>query len=426
MQNNYYKKTFPNGLRYIYAPLPQSPSTTIMILVAAGSEYETKDINGISHFLEHLSFKGTKKRPEAAMISEELDQIGAEHNAFTSNELTGYYAKAANRHFGKILDVVSDLYLNQIIDQKEMDKERGVIIEETNMYEDLPTARVAKNFDAMLYGDQPAGWTVLGPKEVIQKMTREDVLNYRAKHYVAQKTVVVVSGGIEKNPEEEVWEYFKDMPKSEAIKKELTTESQTQPEINIENREGDQMHIILGMRAFDMFDERRYTLSVLKTVIGAGMSSRLFKKIRNELGAAYYVRAGVELDLDHGIFAISAGLDKNRLPELTEALIVELKRIRDELVPEEELNKAKEFIAGNMALSLETSDNVAGFYGDDEVMTGRIETMEEVLEKIRKVSAEDIQMVARDIIKDERLNMAVVGPTDKDLYGKIKGILRVD
>src|SRR3989344_8490171 len=198
-----FKKTILyNGLRIITAPQPDNPAVTILVLVEAGSEYETKDINGLSHFLEHLCFKGTKKRPKAIDITGELDSIGAFYNAFTSQEFTGYFAKAQAKHFDKILDVVSDIYLNSVFDPTEIDKERGVIIEEINMYEDLPMARVHYLFLELLYGDQPAGWNIVGEKEVIQALQREDFLDYRGKHYLAEKTIVVIAGNI--NEEETI------------------------------------------------------------------------------------------------------------------------------------------------------------------------------------------------------------------------------
>lgn len=419
----YERKIFPNGMRYIFIPLPDSQATTMLVLVAAGSEYETKRINGVSHFLEHLCFKGTTKRPSSDIIASELDALGAEYNAFTGNELTGYYAKAANKNFEKILDVVSDLYLNPSIDQKEMDKERGVIIEEINMYEDLPMEKVREDLAALLYGNQPAGWSVAGTKENVEKMTRDDVISYRGRHYVAAKTVVVVSGGID-NPEELIAEKFASLNGGETVKKEDTKEGQERPMVHLHHKKTDQTHIVLGIRTFNLFDERRYALSVLSDILGGGMSSRLFKKIREEMGAAYYVRSGIDLASDVGVLTISAGIDKTRFREIVEAVMGELRRMTDEEVGEEELLKAKEHLSGRLILQLETSDEIAGFYGSEEVVAGRVRTPDEILANYRKVTAEDIMKVAGDILRDDRLNLAAIGPFEEGMEAEVAEVLK--
>jgi len=419
MSQNPYKKTvFPNGVRYIYVPQLGSLATTVLVLVSTGSEYETKEINGISHFLEHLCFKGTKNRPTSNLIAEELDALGAEYNAFTGSEVTGYYAKVANKNFEKILDVVSDLYLNPIVDQNEMNKERGVIIEEINMYEDLPMEKVRENFGSLLYGDQPAGWSIAGTKDVIQKLDRDDILSYRNKHYVAAKTTVVVAGGVE-DPEALVAQKFASIGEGEKIEKLKTIESQSVPQIDLQAKQTDQTHLVIGVRAFDMHDPRRYTLSVISDILGGSMSSRLFKKVREEMGAAYYVRSSPDLGSDCGALVVSAGIDRERVKEIVSAILGELKRLVTDLVPEVELSKSKEHISGRLILQLETSDEVAGYYGSEEAMSGDVRTPAEILENIRKVTAEDIMSVAKEIIRDDRLNMAAIGPfaegTEKEL-----------
>ncbi|MDD4931556.1 MAG: pitrilysin family protein [Candidatus Colwellbacteria bacterium] len=425
MSQNPYKKTvFQNGVRYIYIPQPEGLATTVLVLVSTGSEYETKDINGISHFLEHLCFKGTKNRPTSNMIAEELDNLGAEYNAFTGSEVTGYYAKAANKNFDKILDVVSDLYLNPIVEQKEMDKERGVIIEEINMYEDLPMEKVRENFGALLYGDQPAGWSIAGRKDVIQKLDRDDVLAYRNKHYVAAKTTVVVAGGIS-DPEELIRQKFSVIGDGEKILKPETEEKQSSPALSFQSKQTDQAHLVLGVRAFDLFDPRRYALSVMSDILGGGMSSRLFKKVREEMGAAYYIRSSADLGSDCGALIISTGIDKERMTEIVSAILSEMRKLTSELVPEAELSRSKEHISGRMILQLETSDELAGYYGSEEAMTGTVRTPGEILENIRKVTAADIMAVAKDIMRDDRLNLAAIGPFKDGAEEEIKNILKL-
>ena len=411
-----FKKTIlENGLRVITIEKPDSLASTVLVLVEAGSAYEQKEINGISHFLEHMCFKGTIKRPEALQISSELDGIGSEYNAFTGQESTGYFAKAQNKHLDKILDVVSDLYLNPVFDPKEIDKERGVIIEEINMYEDTPSRRVQELFSQLLYGDQPAGWDVAGQKEVIQKITREDFLKYRGEHYVPEATVVIVVGDIKEDEVlKKIQSYFSGMPESKKKGKAKTTEAQTKPEILVKHKQSDQTHVVVGVRGYNLFDERRFALQVLSDILGGGMSSRLFQKVRNELGAAYYVHSSADLYLDHGYLEASAGVDHKKTKEVISAILGEFKRLTTERVSAEELQRVKDHLSGGIVLGLETSDSLAGFYGGQEVVVKSILTPEEIISKIQAVTAEEIMQVAQDIFKNEKLNLALIGPFEKD------------
>ena len=421
-----FKKTvLENGLRIITAPQPDNPAVTILVLVEAGSEYETKEINGLSHFLEHLCFKGTKKRPKAIDIAGELDGIGASYNAFTSQEYTGYFAKAQAKHFNKILDVVSDIYLNSVFDPVEIDKERGVIIEEINMYEDLPMARVHYLFLELLYGDQPAGWNIVGRKEVIKTLVREDFVNYRQKHYLAGKTVVAIAGNI--NEEEViamVKNTFADIPVAAVVKKSKPEERQGEPELLVKHKESDQTHLVLGVRGYDVFDKRRFVLEVMAYILGVGMSSRLFQKIREEMGAAYYVGAGTEFFSDHGYFSARAGVPRERLAEVVRAIIAELKQLREVLISPDELRRVKDNFIGSLMLSLETSDDLARFYGSQEVGEYKIMTAEEISARVEAVTANEIQKVANDLFRNERLNLAVIGPVKVD--GELREVLKIE
>jgi len=420
----YIKKVFPNGMRYIFVPLPQSMATTALILVSTGSEYEHKAINGISHFLEHLCFKGTIKRPEPGLISKELDELGAEYNAFTGNEITGYYAKAANKNFQKIFDIVSDLYLNPLIQEDEMNKEKGVIIEEINMYEDLPMRKVWDDISVLMYGDQPAGRSIAGTKDVIQNLTRQDIVAYRSQHYIASKTTIVIAGGLGVNPEVVIAEHLANMGTGALIHKTRTKEDQLGSQTFFRDKQTDQTHLAVGIRAFDLFDDRRYALSVLSNILGGSMSSRLFRKIREEMGAAYYVGSAPELSSDYGLLAISAGVDKTRMPEITETIIGELSSLRDNPVNEEEINKAKEHIAGKLILQLETSDKIAEFYGGEEAITGAIRTPDEILEKIKAVTSDDVIACAKDIMTNDRINFAAIGSIPDTVKAKIVDIFK--
>ncbi|MEK7549090.1 MAG: pitrilysin family protein [Patescibacteria group bacterium] len=414
------KITLDNGLRIITVPKPDSLTATILILVEAGSKYETKEINGISHFLEHMCFKGTTKRPKTIDITSELDAIGANYNAFTGQEYTGYYAKAQPKHFDKILDLVSDIYLNSIFNAKEIDKERGVIIEEINMYEDLPHRRVAELFMNLLYGDQPAGWDIAGEKEVIQKLSREDFLKYRGEHYLPQATLAVVSGNFNEKVIQSVKEIFVSLPSGKKIQKIKTNEQQNKPEVLLKHKKTDQTHLVLGFRAYDIFDKRKHALQVLSDILGGSMSSRLWQKIREQMGAAYYVRAEADIFTDHGYLAMSAGVDNKRVEEIIKAALEEFQKISEYCVDNTELQRAKDHLTGQLFLSLESSDEWASFYGGQEILTKETLSPQEVAEKIQAVKAEEIMAVAKDIFQNNKLNLALIGPfEDKKKFEKI-------
>ena len=415
------KYVLPNGLRVVLVLRPKSLAATALVLVEAGSKYENKKNNGVSHFLEHLCFKGTKKRPTALAITSELESLGAASNAFTGHEATGYFAKVQAAKFHHILEVISDIYINPVFEEKEIEKEKGVVIEELNMYEDTPMRKIGDLFTSLLYGDQPAGWDVGGTKEAIRSLRREDIVKYRSMHYVAKATTVVVAGAFdEKETLALIKKLFQDIPTTKKFSKLKTYDSQTKPTVLLHNKKVDQTHIVLGVRAFDMFDKRKYALDVLGDVLGGGMSSRLFQRVREELGAAYYVRAGSDLFTDHGFFAVSAGLDNTRAVQVIQAILGELRRVSVEPVGKEELRKSKNHLIGHMTIGLETSDELASYYGQQELFFRKMVTPKELIKKIEAVTARDVLNVARDIMKNKSLNLAVIGPfEDKKPFEKI-------
>lgn len=407
-----------NGLRVITVPMHDNPTVTVLVLVETGSKYETKQKNGISHFLEHMCFKGTDKRPNAHAISAELDGLGSQYNAFTGQEYTGYYAKSAAQHFDKIFDVVSDIYLNSTFPKAEIEKEKGVIIEEINMYEDMPHRHVQDLFMELLYKEQPAGWNIAGTRENVRAMTRADFVKYKTAHYVPEATIVVVAGKVDERViKKEVSRVFGKIPASPKSKKKATKDSQKSPEVLVEYKKTDQTHLVLGVRAFDVHDKRNTALGVLAAILGGGMSSRLFIKLREELGVAYYVRASNDHYTDHGAFQISAGVSNPRVNEVVGEILKECASFTENLVSKEELAKAKEYLVGNMKLELESSDAWANFYGGQAVMRRKIEDPSGIEKKIRKVTAEEVREVARSIFKDKNLNLALIGPfNDKKAF----------
>jgi predicted Zn-dependent peptidase len=405
------KVVLPNGLRIILAREAQSFAASVLILVEAGSEYETKRTNGLSHFLEHMTFKGTTNRPRPGMIAEELAGLGAQSNAFTTQEFTGYWAKAEASKLPKVIEIVSDLYLNPLFVAGEIEKERGVIIEELNMYEDMPMRKVQDLFLSLMYGDQPAGWEVGGGKNIIRKLVREDFVKYRKERYVMPGTVLVVAGKFnEKKVLSQVRGAFGRLTRRVATKKPVTRDRQAGPKTLLKFKKSDQGHLVVGFRAFDIFDKRRYALHVLVDVLGGGMSSRLWKRVREELGAAYYISAEGDFYIDHGVLGISAGVDHAKIEIVIRTILRECYKLRDELVPAEELQRAKDHMIGGLLLGLETSDEIASFYGGEELLTRALLPPSAVMDRIKKVTAEEIRSVARAIFKRNGLNLAAIGP----------------
>jgi predicted Zn-dependent peptidase len=405
------KKVLKNGLRVVTIPMKDNPTATVLVLVEAGSKYETKKVNGISHFLEHMCFKGTTKRPKAIDISKELDALGSQYNAFTAQEYTGYYAKSDAKHFNKIFDIVSDIYLNSTFPEAEMQKEKGVIIEEINMYEDMPNRHVQDLMMELLYGDTPAGWNVAGEKKNILNMKRDDFVKYKMQHYLPEATTIVVAGSVtEKEVMNEVHKVFDTVKIGKKVGKIKVKEIQTKPQAMISFKKTDQTHFVLSVRTYDLFNKKNPILSVLGGILGGGMSSRLFQKLREEMGVGYYVRAYNDAFTDHGFFQISAGVDNKRIDEVLFAVLNECKELKNVIVSEEELNKVKECLIGNMKLSLESSDDIANFHGGQELLKREIKSAEEKANEIRKVTAVQIKSLANDIFKDSKLNLALIGP----------------
>ncbi len=407
----YQLHTFDSGLRLVTVPMPGTKTATVYVLVGTGSKYETKEINGISHFLEHMMFKGTAKRPDKLQIARELESIGADFNAFTGKEYTGYYARSSSSKLDTIMDVVFDIFLNSRLDAHDIDTERGVIIEEINMYQDLPQHFVHELFDKLLYGDTPAGWDIAGEKEIIEKLTHQQFLDYFGSHYIASNTVVAVAGDIDPAlVKEKTAEYFKSIRRGEKVSKPAVIEAQTEPGAIIHFKETDQTHFVLGFRGIHMYDNRKYGLAVLASILGGGMSSRLFQEVRDRRGLAYYVGASADEYTDTGTFVCSAGVNNTKAVEAIKVIMQEIQKIKDHGITADELQKAKDKSEGSLAIMLENSRAVAQTYAWPVLFENKVLTPEEELAKIKAVTAEEIQALANEIFRTDRLNLALIGP----------------
>jgi len=408
---NYKKNTLPNGLRIITAPMKNTQTVTVLVMVGVGSRYESKKEAGISHFLEHMFFKGTDKRPTTLSITEELDAIGGEYNAFTGKDRTSYYAKVDAKHFSTALDIVSDIYLHSKMDEEEIEKEKGTIIQEINMYEDTPVRNIHDIFESLLYGGNPLGEEIAGSKKSVSSFQRKDFLDYMSRFYVANDTVIAIAGNFdEKKAVAETKKYFSEMKKGEKFNFNKISEKQKSPQVKIKYKKTDQTHLILGARAYDYKHKDRYVLALLSVILGGNMSSRLFTEVREKRGLAYRISTGVESYVDCGYIATVAGIEHKNLNLVIKTILDEYKKIVLERVDEKELQKAKDFIKGRSVMSLESSDEVAAFFIDQEIQKGKIETLQEIFKQVDKVNAGNIQRVAKDIFRKEKLNLAVIGP----------------
>ncbi len=402
-------KTLKNGLRIITVPMENNPTATVLVMVEAGARYETRATNGLSHFLEHMCFKGTTKRT-ARQITYELEAMGAVTNAFTGYDYTGYYAKGRSELFPKLLDVVSDVYLNSVFPEAELEKERGVICGEIDMGEDMPQNKVQYMGLEAIYGDQPAGYTILGPKENIKSFKRGDFIKYHQAHYVAEKTIIVVAGGVSAvDVEKEVQKAFADIPVKKAIKKKKVA-SVTGKKIFVENKKTDQSHLVVGMRSLPLGHADEDAMAVLTGALGKGMSSRLFIKLREELGAGYYLSADTMSSDDTGMFEISTGTDAGRVSEIVSAILGEIDRLKKEKLTPEELNKVKEYMIGTMYMSTESTNAIAEIVAAQAIFHQPIKMPKEIEKDIRKVTADDVQRVAKKYLKPERMHLALIGP----------------
>ncbi len=416
------KIVLENGLRLILVPQKDSQSLTVLVLVGAGSKYETKEKNGISHFLEHMYFKGTKKRKTPKEVAEALDKVGGIFNAFTSQEYTGYFAKVSFEKLDLALEWTSDILLNSIFPEKEIEKERGVIEEEINMINDNPMSLVSVLWLKCLFGDQPAGWPITGTKETVKRISRRDLLNYMKSQYVAGNIVLAIAGNFrEKEAVTKVKKYFKKV-KSKKWKEREKFKKTKGPNFIFQFKETDQFHLILGAKGVNLFDKRRYVQGILATILGGMMSSRLFLKIREEMGIAYYINTQSQSDLDCGYLATSAGLKLEFLEKGIKEILKEYKKVAKDL-SKEELKKAKDNLKGKLSLLLESSDAKATFFASQELLERKILTPRQVFKKIDKIVLSQVKNFAQNIFKTNNLYLALVGPLKRK--EKIEKILKI-
>lgn len=416
----YIKKTLPNGLRYLFVPMKETESVLSMVLVRTGADFESEQENGLAHFLEHMCFKGTTKRPTAKQIALEFDSIGAQNNAFTGRGYTGYYAKSHKKHASKIVEMVSDIFLNSTFPEDEIEKEKGVVIQEFHMYMDNPKYRVEKLSTEQLYKGQALGREILGTPKTVSSFTKKDLQKYRAKHYKAKNTLVVVAGNFdEKEISKQIKQLFGKMEEGKQRAYPKTNDAQNEAKVDIEYRKTDQTHLKLVFRAFDYFDKRSPAGQALSTALGSGMSSRLFQKMREELGICYYIHSGLHTSNNVGAFVISAGVANNRLEEAVRGIVEEIKKIKAEGVTLAEVEKVKECRLSNLVLGLETPEDYSDFYAFEEILRNKIETPAEYSKKIQAVTKAQVDALATQLFNSKKANLAIVGPFKEPMKNRV-------
>jgi predicted Zn-dependent peptidase len=419
----YTKQTLKNGVRLITIPMPAAQTFTILVMVATGSRHEARETNGISHFLEHMFFKGTKKRPTAFAISNELDKVGGEFNAFTSKEYTGYYAKVSREQAGLAIDIIGDILLNSKFEQAEIERERGVILEEINLYENNPAMHIEDVFERCLYGDTPAGWDTIGTKENIKRFKRQDFLNYWQSHYQGRDVAAGLAGAFTGGDEALARKLFTRIKPGEKNKREKFTPQQVIPRLKVKQQKTKQVNFSLGVQAYSYHHKDYETGKLLSVILGGSMSSRLFIAVRERRGLAYQVHTDAEGYYDSGYLTTTVGTSPDKIAEAVRVILNEYKRISREGVNAAELIKAKDFIKGKLALNLESSDDLAGWYLKQEILDREAIAPQEYLKKISAIKLTDIKRVAGELFQSNRLNLAVIGYRIKE--DSIKKLLKL-
>ncbi|QQG44257.1 MAG: insulinase family protein [Candidatus Roizmanbacteria bacterium] len=412
--------TLANGLTVILVDTAAFPTITTLLLVGAGSRYEREDNNGIAHFFEHMVFKGSKKYPSSLTISSVIEGLGGVFNAFTSKDSTGYWIKSTTDNFEEVIDVLSDMVLNPLLLDEEIEREKGVIKEEINLYEDTPYRSVGELFEGLLYNGNPLGFDITGTKKTVSSFTRQTFIDYISELYRPTNAVLVVAGGLEKTRGEKIRshnylstieEKFKDWQDGKKAIFEPVVEKQDKPQLLVKHKKTEQAHFCLGFRTFSFNNQRKYALSVLATILGGGMSSRLFTEVRERRGLCYYISTGRELYADVGNVVTQAGVTNNldKVRESIKVILDEHKKIARGEVRSEEINNAKELLKGRLLISMEDSSHIASFLGGRKLLENEPETPEDSIKKIQAVKAEEIIELAQEIFKPEKLNFAIIG-----------------
>jgi predicted Zn-dependent peptidase len=409
------RRTLANGLRVLTAPLAHAQSVACFVMLAAGSRYERAGNRGIAHFAEHMFFKGTERRPTSRDLTTIVDGIGGEFNAFTSKEYTGYYVRCAGADRDTAFDVLLDMLRHSKFDSDEIEREKGVILEEMNMYNDTPRDHIGTVYETLMFGDNPLGWEILGTKDTIRSAKRETFLDYIGEWYTPERMIVGVSGMVGDALEPMLEELLGDMsPNGDRSPAPAELDASPGPRVKVHNKEADQAHLILGVPSYPIDHPDRYTLQLLSTVLGGGMSSRLFTEVRERRGLAYYVHGVNHSYTDAGSLYAQAGVDLNRIDDAVKVIVEQFENMASEPVPSDELEKARSLSKGRFVLRTESPQGLLMFGLNREVLEGSALEPEQYLAALDSVTVEDVQRVAQDLIARKNVRLAVIGPFDDD------------
>lgn len=406
-----YKKTaLNNGLRIITHRMPEMKSVALGIWIKTGGRYESAHNKGISHYLEHLLFKGTKKY-SCRQLKESIEGLGGSLNGFTSEEVTCYLVKLPSRHLAIALDILADMVINPLLSQEDIDKERTVILEELKMYKDLPQSYVYDLLDELLWPGQPLGMSVIGSFDSVTRLNRQDLDEYRRKHYTPMNIVVSAAGLLEHDKlAKDVLTIFRPLKDRNPNTFAKVKEGQDKPQLKVLPKDTEQTHLALGFHGFKRDHPLRHALGLLHIILGANMSSRLFNEVREKRGLAYEIGTQVKRFQDTGAFIVHAGIDNHKVDEAIKLILEELGKIKDNLVTEDEFKRAKEFYLGQLMLALEDTLDHMLWIGENTVCLDRTYTLNEVIKEVSGVAREDVRKVAGDIFKEKSLNLALIGP----------------
>lgn len=411
----YNKKVLPNGLTLLSVPSREAESVVVDVFVKTGSRSESEKEAGMSHFLEHFLFKGTEKYPTAMTINEIVDGIGGDMNASTSKEYTQFYIKARGKHLGLISDILADMIQKPLFDEVELEKEKGVIVEEMNMRSDSPQSVVGELLDKIMWPGEPFGREIIGYKKTVTSFKPKDFLSYMHRHYVPGNMVLGVSGHYsEKELQKLIGKYWSALPKKRGGGWVRVKDRQTKPRVKVEHKKTEQSHVAFGFKSFAYEDKRNPAVAVLSVILGGGMSSRLWDEIREKRGLAYYVSAGNGASLDTGQFYVAGGMQVGRTEEAVKIIWEELLRITRVSVSEKELQKAKEYLKGKTALALEDNQAKLDWYLEQVAFKKNIRTPDEALSQINRVTASQVMSVAKSLFSPANASLAVVGPNSKE------------
>ncbi len=419
--NTYKKVILSNKLPVLFVPVKGAKISTVLIIFKTGSKYETRENSGLAHFIEHMFFKGTKKRPNTLALSSELDSLGGEFNAFTAKEFTGYLFKVTNNKLAKALGILNDMLINSKFEAEEIDRERGVIIEELNMYEDNPRMHIEDIFEMCLYGDTPAGRETTGSKENLLRFKREDFINFLDKQYGAQSANIIVAGAIAKHDKKLLAKLFSNLKNNKRSPKEAVTENQKTPALKVSPKKTDQLFLSLGVRTVKINHADEFKLRLLSIILGGSMSSRLFISLRERNSLAYSVNTHTEFYSDSGYLTTEAGVPAGKIEKAIKIILAEYKNISQELVPLKEIKRAKDILQGKVLLQLESSDDIAYWYGQQAIYRKTPLTPGNLVKKINKIGALELRAAAKKYFVNRGLNLAIIGDV-KEV--KIKPILK--